>query len=68
MPHLHLPAGHDEHDRAIAVAIARVLGSEELYVSWRADAGAARPVIPALCEDPRRRRRRGLGRLFKRAA
>lgn len=66
MAHLHLPDGHDERDRAIAAALARVLRSGELYVAWRDGAGGARPVVP--CQEQPRRRRRGLRRLFRRAA
>jgi hypothetical protein len=61
MAHLHLPADHDESDLAMAGALAGVLGSADLYVTWSSAQGAARPVIPATVPDgcgPRRRRRR----------
>ena len=63
MPHLHLPADHDEHDRDLAAALARALRSRELYVTWSEARGGARPVILTACEPPRPRRR-GLARLL----
>lgn len=66
MPHLHLPADHDEHDRELAAALARVLRSSELYVTWRGSE-PARPVETTAC-DEQPRRRRGLKRLFRRTA
>lgn len=47
MASLHLPVAHTEDDLAIAGALAQLLNSEELYVAWSTDGGAARPVIPA---------------------
>ena len=63
MPHLHLPADHDEHDRDLAAALARALRSRELYVTWSQGKGGVRPVILTACDEPRRRRR-GLARLL----
>ena len=67
MPHLHLPADHDDHDVAIATALARALHSQELYVTHLAGR-PARPVSLTACEEPARRRPRGLKRLFRRTA
>ncbi len=67
MPHLHLPAGHDDQDVAIATALARALRSAELYVTHLAGK-PARPVSLTACDEPARRRPRGLKRLFRRAA
>jgi hypothetical protein len=47
MAHLHLPVQHTDDDLAIAGALAQVLRSEELYVAWSSDGGAAVPVVPA---------------------
>jgi hypothetical protein len=74
MAHLHLPVKHTDDDLAIAGALAQVLRSEELYVAWTADGGAAEPVIPAQLHEPQpladtrpARRRPGLlARLFGR--
>ncbi len=68
MPHLHLPAGHDEHDREMAIALARALRSGELYVTWRPGEPKARPVLLTACDEPARRRARSLKRLFRRTA
>ena len=62
MAHLHLPAEHDESDREMARALAAILSSDDLYVTWTSASGRARPVIPTACET--RRRRRGLKRLL----
>jgi hypothetical protein len=61
MPHLHLPADHDDQDRQLAASLARVLRSSELYVTWSEGRGGARPVVLTACAAPRRRR--GLARL-----
>jgi hypothetical protein len=50
MTALHLPVAHTEDDLAIAGALASVLGSDELYVAWSTDGGAARPVVDAVLE------------------
>jgi hypothetical protein len=34
MPTLHLPAAHTDTDLALAVEVAAVVGSHELYVAW----------------------------------
>jgi hypothetical protein len=47
MAHLHLPVQHSDDDLAIAGALAQVLRSEELYVAWSSESGAAEPIIPA---------------------
>lgn len=75
MAHLHLPVQHTDDDLAIAGALAQVLRSEELYVAWSSEGGAAVPVIPAqvhapqpLAADTRAPKRRPgfLARLFGR--
>ena len=50
MTALHLPVAHTEDDLALAGALAHVLRSEELYVAWSTDGGAARPVVDAMLE------------------
>jgi hypothetical protein len=50
MTALHLPVAHTEDDLALAGALAHLLRSEELYVAWSTDGGAARPVLEALLE------------------
>jgi len=75
MTALHLPVAHTDDDLALAGALAQLLGSEELFVAWSTDGGAAKPVVDAhleiedaACESvpPRRRtlveRVRGLWR------
>jgi hypothetical protein len=52
MAHLHLPAQHTDDDLALAGALAQVLRSEELYVAWSFDGGAAEPCIPARLQAP----------------
>ena len=54
MTALHLPVAHTEDDLALAGALAHVLRSEELYVAWSTDGGAARPVLEAVLEVQRR--------------
>lgn len=54
MTALHLPVAHTEDDLAIAGALAQLLRSQELYVAWSTDGGAARPVVNAMLEiEPR---------------
>ena len=54
MTALHLPVAHTEDDLALAGALAHLLRSEELYVAWSTDGGAARPVVDAILElEPR---------------
>jgi hypothetical protein len=50
MTALHLPVAHTEDDLALAGALAHLLRSEELYVAWSTDGGAARPVVDAMLE------------------
>lgn len=47
MTALHLPVAHTEDDIALAGALAHLLRSEELYVAWSTDGGAAKPVVDA---------------------
>ena len=51
---LHLPVAHTEDDLALAGALAHLLRSEELYVAWSTDGGAARPVLEASLEVEQR--------------
>jgi hypothetical protein len=49
MPHLHLPADHTDADIVLAVNLAEVVGSEDLYVAWSHESGAgAIPEIEAV--------------------
>lgn len=64
MRHLHLPAEHDDADRELAAALAHVLDSGDLYVTWSSRAGRARPVAAAAPACETRKRRRGLAGLF----
>ncbi len=50
MTALHLPVAHTEDDIALAGALAQMLCSEELYVAWSTDGGAAKPVVDANLE------------------
>jgi hypothetical protein len=50
MTALHLPVAHTEDDLALAGALAHMLRSEELYVAWSTDGGAARPILEAILE------------------
>jgi hypothetical protein len=50
MTALHLPVAHTEDDLALAGALAHLLRSEELYVAWSTDGGAARPVVDAMLD------------------
>jgi hypothetical protein len=61
MAHLHLPPDHDAAEREIALAVARVLNSSDLYVTWTGGAGSTPPAAsPAPARAPRRRGVRGL--------
>lgn len=57
MTALHLPHAHTEDDLALAGALAHVLDSDELFVAWSTDGGAARPCVDALLELERPPRR-----------
>jgi hypothetical protein len=43
MPTLHLPAAHTDTDLALAIEIAAVVGSHELYVTWTHGEGPGLP-------------------------
>jgi hypothetical protein len=43
MPTLHLPAAHTDSDLALAIEVAAVVGSHELYVAWTHGEG---PGVP----------------------
>jgi hypothetical protein len=54
MPTLHLPAAHTDTDLALAVEIANVVGSYDLYVTWTHGEGPGLPPeIEAVMRDPR---------------
>ena len=55
MPHLHLPIDHTDADLVLAVNVAEIVGSEDLYVAWSHESGAgAVPEVDAvLVEAPR---------------
>ena len=57
MTALHLPHAHTEDDLALAGALAHLLRSDELYVAWSTDGGAARPCVDAMLELERPVRR-----------
>ena len=49
MPHLHLPADHTDADIVLAVNLAEIVGSEDLYVAWSHESGpGAIPEIEAV--------------------
>jgi hypothetical protein len=43
MPTLHLPAAHTDADVALAIEVAGVVGSHELYVAWTHGEGPGLP-------------------------
>jgi hypothetical protein len=43
MPTLHLPAAHTDSDVALALEVAAVVGSHELYVAWTHGEGPGLP-------------------------
>jgi hypothetical protein len=53
MPHLHLPAEHSDADLVLAANLADLVGSEDLYVAWTQETGAAIPEIEAVMRDER---------------
>jgi hypothetical protein len=57
MTALHLPHAHTEDDLALAGALASLLRSDELFVAWSTDGGAARPCVDAMLELERPVRR-----------
>ena len=49
MPHLHLPVDHTEADIVLAVNLADIVGSEDLYVAWSHESGpGAIPEVEAV--------------------
>ena len=49
MPHLYLPAEHNDTDLALASAVADAIDSSELFVAWTLNGGiAAAPEVKAL--------------------
>src|SRR3954447_19729435 len=54
MPTLHLPAAHTDTDVALAIEVADVVGSHELYVSWTHGEGPGLPPeVKTLVADRR---------------
>ena len=54
MPTLHLPAAHTDTDVELAAAVAGVVGSSELYVTWTHGEGAGLPPeVETELEEPR---------------
>jgi hypothetical protein len=43
MPTLHLPAAHTDSDVALAIEVAAVVGSHDLYVAWTHGEGPGLP-------------------------
>ena len=53
MPTLHLPAAHTDADVALAIEVAGVVGSHELYVAWTHGEGPGLPPeIETTIEEP----------------
>jgi hypothetical protein len=49
MPHLHLPVDHTDADIVLAVNLAELVGSEDLYVVWSHESGpGAIPEVDAV--------------------
>ena len=49
MPHLHLPIDHTDADIVLAVNLAEIVGSEDLYVAWSHGSGpGAIPEVEAI--------------------
>ena len=63
MSRLYLPTEHSEIDRALASAVAEAVESDELFVAWTLDGGAALAPEP---EQPRVRPDRALSRALTR--
>ena len=53
MPHLHLPIEHTDADLVLAVNLAEIVGSEDLYVAWSQDTGAGIPEVEAVLIEHR---------------
>jgi hypothetical protein len=51
MPTLHLPAAHTDSDVALAIEVAAVVGSHELYVAWTHGEGPGVPPEVAAVID-----------------
>lgn len=53
MSHLYLPAEHNDTDLALASAVAEAISSNELFVAWTCEGGAAAaPEVQALLRKP----------------
>ena len=54
MPHLHLPVDHTDADIVLAVNLAEIVGSEDLYVTWSYETGpGAIPEVDAVLVEQR---------------
>src|SRR5215210_3035893 len=51
MPHLYLPAEHNDADLMLAADVATAVSSADLYVTWTHDAGFGAPEIEAVVRD-----------------
>ena len=64
MSRLYLPTEHSEIDRALASAVAEAVESDELFVAWTLDGGAAVAPEPRLARRrPDHARARAMARL-----
>jgi|SRR5215210_2184129 len=53
MSHLYLPTEHTDTDLALASAVAEAIASNELFVAWTCEGGAAAaPEVRATVRDP----------------
>ena len=55
MPHLHLPIDLTDADLVLSANVAEIVGSEDLYVAWSHERGAAVPEVEAVLVESRRR-------------
>jgi hypothetical protein len=54
MPTLHLPAAHTDTDVALALEVAAVIGSHELYIAWTHGEGPGLPPeVESVFEEER---------------
>jgi hypothetical protein len=53
MPHLFLPMEHSDADLVLATQVAEAVDSDELFVVWSSDVGAAAaPEVEAVLREP----------------
>jgi hypothetical protein len=53
MPHLYLPAEHNDADLMLAADVAAAVSSADLYVTWTLEAGAGAPEVEAIMREER---------------